>query len=75
MNTEVSHNQLSHPFPDPGHARYEPSPGDPARDWDADEERYMKWFLAEIDAGRIEVPPEKEPVPAVTVSPGARRRR
>jgi len=30
----------------------------------------MEWLLAEIDAGREEIPPEEEPPPAVTVSLG-----
>ena len=59
-----------HPFPDPGHDGDEPVPGDPARDWAADEDRYLEWLVGEIDAGRIEPPPEEEPPPAVTVSLG-----
>jgi hypothetical protein len=59
-----------HPFPGPGHDGNEPLPGDPARDWAADDGRYLTWLAAEIDAGRIEVPPEEEPPPGVTVSLG-----
>ncbi|HEX8005914.1 MAG TPA: hypothetical protein VF482_05730, partial [Trebonia sp.] len=59
-----------HPFPGPGHDGDEPAPGDPARDWAAEQDRYMEWFLAEIDAGREEIPPEEEPSPGVTVSLG-----
>jgi hypothetical protein len=58
-----------HPFPGPEHDGDEPAPGVPARDWDADEDRYLDWLTAEIDAGRIEVPLE-EPPPGVTVSLG-----
>jgi hypothetical protein len=61
-----------HPFPGDEHDGDEPSPGTPARDgaddWDGD--AHMKWLLAEIDAGRIEVPPQ-DPPPGVTVSLGA----
>src|SRR5215472_6416784 len=59
-----------HPFPGPGHDGEEPAPGDPARDWDAEQDRYMDWLIREIDAGREEIPPEEEPPPAVTVSLG-----
>jgi hypothetical protein len=59
-----------HPFPGPGHDGEEPTPGDPARAWAADEDRYLDWLTAEIDAGRIEPPPEEEPPPGVTVSLG-----
>jgi hypothetical protein len=58
-----------HPFPGPGHDGDEPAPGDPARDWAAEDDRYLEWLTAEVDAGRIEVPPE-EPPPGVTVSLG-----
>jgi hypothetical protein len=59
-----------HPFPAPGHDGGEPLPGDPAREG-ADEagERYLDWFAAEVEAGRVQAPPE-EPAPAVTVSLG-----
>jgi hypothetical protein len=59
-----------HPFPGPGHDGDEPTPGDPARDWAAEDDRYLDWLTAEVDAGRIEVPPEEEPSPGVTVSLG-----
>jgi hypothetical protein len=59
-----------HPFSDPGHDGDEPMPGDPARDCAAEEDRYLDWLTAEIDAGRMEVPPEDEPRPGVTVSLG-----
>jgi hypothetical protein len=59
-----------HSFPGSGHDGDEPAPGDPARDWAADDDRYLDWLTAEIDAGRIEVPPEEEPSPGVTVSLG-----
>jgi hypothetical protein len=60
-----------HPFPGAGHDGDEPVPGVPARD-DADDagERYLDWLGAEIEAGRIEAPPEEEPPPAVMVYPG-----
>ena len=58
-----------HPFPGPGHDGDEPTPGDPARDWAAEDDRYLAWLTAEVDAGRIEVPPD-EPSPGVTVSLG-----
>jgi len=57
------------PFPGPGHDGDEPVPGDPARDWAEEDDRYLDWLTAEIDAGRIEVPPD-EPPPGVTVSLG-----
>jgi hypothetical protein len=59
-----------HPFPGPGHDGEQPAPGDPARDWAAEDDRYLDWLTAEVDAGRIEVPPEEEPPPGVTVSLG-----
>jgi hypothetical protein len=62
-----------HPFPAPGHDGDEPSPGDPARDWAADDDRYLDWVTAEADAGRIQIPPEDEPSPGVTVSLGEAR--
>jgi hypothetical protein len=62
-----------HPFPGPGpgpgHDGDEPVPGGPARDEAADDDRYLDWLAAEVDAGRIEVPPE-EPPPGVTVCLG-----
>jgi hypothetical protein len=58
-----------HPFPGPGHDGDEPAPGDRERDWAADGDRYLAWLTGEIDAGRIEVPPD-EPPPGVTVSLG-----
>jgi hypothetical protein len=58
-----------HPFPGPGPDGDEPAPGDPAQDWAADDDRYMEWLNAEIDADRIEIPPD-EPPPGVTVSLG-----
>ena len=60
-----------HPFPGPGQDGDKPVPGNPARD-DADEvgERYLDLLGAEIEAGRIEAPPEEEPAPGVTVSLG-----
>jgi hypothetical protein len=58
-----------HPFPGPGHDGDEPVPGDPARDWAEEDDRYLEWLTAEADAGRIEIPPE-EPQPGVTVSLG-----
>jgi hypothetical protein len=59
-----------HPLPGPGHDGDEPVPGDPARDWAAEDDRYLNWLTAEVDAGRIEPPPEEEPSPGVTVSLG-----
>jgi hypothetical protein len=59
-----------HPFPGPGRDDDEPVPGVPARDWAADEDRYLDWLTAEIDAGRIEVPPDEPLPPGVTVSLG-----
>jgi hypothetical protein len=56
-----------HPFPGPGHDGDEPVPGVPARDWAAEDDRYLDWLTAEIDAGRTQVPPQ-EP------SPGYRRK-
>jgi hypothetical protein len=47
-----------HPFPDPGHDGDEPAPGDPARGWAEEDDRYLNWLTAEIDAGRIEIPDE-----------------
>jgi hypothetical protein len=58
-----------HPFPDPGHDGDEPVPGEPARDWAAEDDRYLDWLTAEVDAGRIEPPPE-EPPPGVLVCVG-----
>jgi hypothetical protein len=58
-----------HPFPGPGHDGDEPAPGDPARDWAAEDDRYLEWLVAEADAGRIEIPDE-DPSPGVTVSLG-----
>jgi hypothetical protein len=58
-----------HPFPGPGHDGDEPAPGVPPRDWAEEDDRYLDWVTAEVDAGRIEVPPE-EPPPGVTVSLG-----
>ena len=58
-----------HPFPGPGHDGDQPVPGDPARDWAADDDRYLDYLTAEADAGRIQVPPD-EPPPGVTVSLG-----
>jgi hypothetical protein len=58
-----------HPFPGPGHDDDEPLPGEPARDWAEEDDRYLDWLVAEADAGRIEIPPE-EPPPGVTVSLG-----
>jgi hypothetical protein len=55
---------VQHPFPDPGHDGDEPSPGDPARDWADEDDRYLEWLTAEADAGRVEVPPE-DPAPGV----------
>jgi hypothetical protein len=59
-----------HPFPDPGHDGDEPSPGVPARDWADEDDRYLDWLAGEIEAGRVEIPPEEEPSPGVTVSLG-----
>jgi hypothetical protein len=59
-----------HPFPGPGHDGDEPVPGEPARDWAEEDDRYLNWLTAEVDAGRIEPPPEDEPPPGVTVSLG-----
>jgi hypothetical protein len=57
-----------HPFPAPGYDGDEPLPAGPERDWAADQDRYLAWLTAEIDAGRIEVPPEEdEPPPARAV--------
>ena len=36
-----------HPFPGPGHDGDEPVPGVPARDWDAEQDRYMEWVRHE----------------------------
>jgi hypothetical protein len=58
-----------HPFPGPGHDGDEPVPGDAARDWAEEDDRYLEWLIAEADAGRIEIPPE-EPPPGMTVSLG-----
>jgi hypothetical protein len=58
-----------HPFPGDGHDGDEPLPGTPARDGADDGDASMRRFIAEIDAGRVEVPPE-DPPPAVTVSLG-----
>jgi hypothetical protein len=44
-------------------------PGDPARDLAAEDDRYLDWLTAEVDAGRIEVPPD-EPPPGAPVSLG-----
>jgi hypothetical protein len=57
-----------HPFHGPGRDGDEPAPSNPARDWDADEDRYLNWLTAEVDAGRIQVPPDEPP--GVTVSLG-----
>jgi uncharacterized protein DUF222 len=60
-----------YPFLGPGHDGDQPSPGVPARDGvDEVGERYLDWFGAEIEADRIEAPPEEEPSPGVTVSLG-----
>jgi hypothetical protein len=58
-----------HPFPGSGHDGDEPAPGDPARDGADEDDRYLEWLIAEVDAGRIEVPSEEQP-PGVTVSLG-----
>jgi hypothetical protein len=58
-----------HPFPGPGHDGDEPVPGESAGDWAAEDDRYLNWLTAEVDAGRIEVPPE-EPAPGVLVCVG-----
>jgi hypothetical protein len=59
-----------HPFPGDGHDGDQPLPGTPARDGADDGDAYMRWLIGEIDAGRIEVPPQGPP-PGVTVSLGA----
>jgi hypothetical protein len=58
-----------HPFPGPGHDDDESAPGVPARDWAEEDDRYLDWLTAEVDAGRIEIPPD-EPPPGVTVALG-----
>jgi hypothetical protein len=58
-----------HPFPGPGHDGDEPVPGEPARDWAEEDDRYLAWLVAEADAGRIEIPDE-EPAPGVLVCVG-----
>jgi hypothetical protein len=58
-----------HPFPGPGHDGDQPLPGEPARDWAEEDDRYLDWLVAEADAGRIEIPDE-DPSPGVTVSLG-----
>jgi hypothetical protein len=58
-----------HPFPGPGHDGDQPPPAESARDWAAEDGRYLDWLDTEINAGRIEILPE-EPPPAVTVSLG-----
>jgi hypothetical protein len=58
-----------HPFPGPGHDGDEPVPGDPARDWAEEDDRYLDWLIAEADAGRVEIPDE-EPAPGVLVCVG-----
>jgi hypothetical protein len=45
-----------HPFPGPGHDGDQSAPGDPAWDGADDDDRYLAWLTAEIDAGRIEIP-------------------
>jgi hypothetical protein len=58
-----------HPFPGSGHDGDEPLPGEPARDWAEEDDRYLAWLTAEVDAGRIEIPDE-EPPPGVLVCVG-----
>jgi hypothetical protein len=58
-----------HPFPGPGHDGEQPAPGEPARDWAEEDDRYLAWLVAEADAGRIEIPDE-EPAPGVLVCVG-----
>ena len=36
-----------HPFPGSGHDGDEPVPGDPARDWAAEQDRYLDWVRHE----------------------------
>jgi hypothetical protein len=60
-----------HPFPGPGHDGDEPLPDEAERAWVAEQDRYVAWLTAEIDAGRIEVPPEEEEVPPEEEPPPA----